>query len=177
MIKTGMTRELVDTFNAERHELELLNPLSPDLEKGSVEAGLVLIPTTLFFLMVIQIIIAGSWQVLERSNLHDLVIRSNIKNEDVEFASSKDKGIGSNLSWQNGQRNLSLPDNQSDTDDFEVNSLAGNYDRSLSVTKEDSNLGQIKRYELTSSIPILGDFFFGLVPDLFQVRNYVITVT
>lgn len=167
MIESGMTRELVFAHNAERHESELLNPFSPELEKGSVEAGLVLIPTTLFFLMVIQIIIAGSWQVLERSNLHDLVIRSSITNNEIEFVSSKDIGIGSNPSSQT---------DKSQFDGSRTNSIAGKYDRNLSITRENYVVGQVKRYELTSSIPILGDFFAGLAPDLFKVKNYVITV-
>ena len=168
MIENGQTRELVSTHNAERNELELLNPLSLELEKGSVEAGLVLIPTTLFFLMVIQIIIVGSWQVIERSNLHDLVIRSNITYGDVEFVSNKDSGTKSNRSSYAGQLQF---------DEFRVNSLTERYARNLSISREDSALGQIKRYELTSSIPVLGEFFAGLAPDLFKVKNYVITVT
>lgn len=52
-------------------------------ERGSVEAGLAIIPTTLFFLMVLQIVLAGSWQVVERTRVHDLIIRSEITGEEV----------------------------------------------------------------------------------------------
>lgn len=52
-------------------------------ERGSVEAGLAIIPTTLFFLLVLQIVLAGSWQVVERSRLHDLIIKSEINGEGV----------------------------------------------------------------------------------------------
>jgi hypothetical protein len=49
-----------------------------DSEEGSVDAGLALIPTTLFFIILLQIVLAGSWQVMERAKLHDLVIRDSI---------------------------------------------------------------------------------------------------
>ena len=47
-------------------------------EKGTVEAGLVVIPTTLLFLAILQILFAGSWQVMERAKLHDLVISTSL---------------------------------------------------------------------------------------------------
>ena len=43
-------------------------------EGGSVEAGLVLIPTTLFFIILLEIVLAGSWQVMGRAKLHDYVV-------------------------------------------------------------------------------------------------------
>lgn len=45
------------------------------VEEGSVEAGLILIPITALFLLIAQVIVAGSWQSLETSRLHDLVNR------------------------------------------------------------------------------------------------------
>lgn len=53
------------------------------IDRGSVEAGLAIIPTTLFFLLVLQIVLAGSWQVVERTRLHDLIIKSEISGEEV----------------------------------------------------------------------------------------------
>lgn len=47
-------------------------------EKGTVEAGLVIIPTTLLFLVILQVLFAGSWQVMERAKLHDLVISTSL---------------------------------------------------------------------------------------------------
>ena len=44
-------------------------------ESGSIEASLVLIPTTILFLLIIQLIIAQSWQSLETAKLHDEVNR------------------------------------------------------------------------------------------------------
>jgi hypothetical protein len=45
---------------------------------GSVEAGLVLIPTTIFFIILLQIVLAGSWQVMGRANLHDYVLKESL---------------------------------------------------------------------------------------------------
>ncbi len=47
-------------------------------EAGSVEAGLVLIPTTLFFIILLQIVLAGSWQVMGRAKLHDYVLKESL---------------------------------------------------------------------------------------------------
>lgn len=50
-------------------------------EAGSVDAGLALIPTTLFFIILLQIVLTGSWQVMERAKLHDYMIRESIFGE------------------------------------------------------------------------------------------------
>lgn len=52
-------------------------------ECGSVEAGLAIIPTTLFFLLVLQIVLAGSWQVIEQTRLHNLIVKSEISGDEV----------------------------------------------------------------------------------------------
>lgn len=44
-------------------------------EAGSIEAGLTIIPTTIFFLVVLQIVISGSFQVVGNMNLQNLVTR------------------------------------------------------------------------------------------------------
>lgn len=64
---------------------ELHHPVTSlrSCEEGSVEAGLTIIPTTLFFLLVLQIVLAGSWQVMERSRLHDLILRSEVSGREV----------------------------------------------------------------------------------------------
>lgn len=59
-------------------------------EVGSIEAGLVLIPTTLFFIILLQIVLAGSWQVMGRAKLHDYVVKESFPrlishNESVEM--------------------------------------------------------------------------------------------
>jgi len=47
---------------------------SPD--EGSVEAGLTLIPTTAFFLLVMQLVITGSFQVMETIDLQSTLRRT-----------------------------------------------------------------------------------------------------
>jgi hypothetical protein len=47
-------------------------------EAGSIEAGLVLIPTTLFFIILLQIVLVGSWQVMGRAKLHDYVVNESL---------------------------------------------------------------------------------------------------
>ena len=44
-------------------------------DRGTIEAGLALLPLTLFFLAVLQIIIAGTSQAMETAKLHDQVNR------------------------------------------------------------------------------------------------------
>lgn len=57
--------------------------LSRASDDGAVEAALVLIPTTLLFIMVFQLVLAGSWQSLETARLHDTINRLVISNPDV----------------------------------------------------------------------------------------------
>lgn len=66
-----------------------------DTEEGSVESALVLIPTTAFFLLVMQLIVAGSWQTLQGAKLDDLVNRIKIEQGDEgRFAFAlKDEGV------------------------------------------------------------------------------------
>lgn len=45
-------------------------------EEGSIEAGLTIIPTTLFFLMVIQLVISGSFQLVETIDLQSTLSRT-----------------------------------------------------------------------------------------------------
>ena len=40
-----------------------------DLESGSVESALSLIPTTAFFLLVLQLMLSGSWQLLDKIDI------------------------------------------------------------------------------------------------------------
>lgn len=50
-------------------------------EMGTIEAGMALIPTTLFFILMLQVVLAGSWQVIERAKIHAVAIRSTIASE------------------------------------------------------------------------------------------------
>ena len=45
------------------------NPDADSREEGSIEAGLTLIPTTAFFLLVLQLVVAGSMKTFETMNL------------------------------------------------------------------------------------------------------------
>jgi hypothetical protein len=65
----------------------------PEDDIGTVEAGLALIPTTLFFLLLLQVVIAGSWQVLERARIHDLAIRTSISGEIPKSKNTNDLQI------------------------------------------------------------------------------------
>jgi len=47
-------------------------------ERGSIDAALTLIPLTILFLLLVQLILVGSKQTSESYHLHDFVIRSQI---------------------------------------------------------------------------------------------------
>jgi hypothetical protein len=47
-----------------------------DLESGSVESALSLIPTTAFFLLILQLMLSGSWQLLDKVDITNAVNRS-----------------------------------------------------------------------------------------------------
>jgi hypothetical protein len=47
-----------------------------DLESGSVESALSLIPTTAFFLLILQLMLSGSWQLLDKIDISNAVNRS-----------------------------------------------------------------------------------------------------
>jgi len=49
---------------------------SKDLESGSVESALSLIPTTAFFLLVLQLMLSGSWQLLDKINISNTINRT-----------------------------------------------------------------------------------------------------
>ena len=47
-----------------------------DLESGSVESALSLIPTTAFFLLVLQLMLSGSWQLLDKIDISNAINRT-----------------------------------------------------------------------------------------------------
>ncbi len=49
---------------------------SQNPEEGSIEAGLTMIPTTAFFLMVMQLVISGSFQLAETIDLQSTLSRT-----------------------------------------------------------------------------------------------------
>ncbi|MGA1402051.1 MAG: hypothetical protein ACO312_02815 [Candidatus Nanopelagicaceae bacterium] len=47
-----------------------------DLESGSVESALSLIPTTAFFLLILQLMLSGSWQLLDKIDISNAINRT-----------------------------------------------------------------------------------------------------
>ncbi len=47
-----------------------------DFERGSIEAGLTFIPTTAFFLLVLQLVVSGAFQVVEKISLQNVITRA-----------------------------------------------------------------------------------------------------
>lgn len=47
-------------------------------ERGSIESGLTFIPTTAFFLLLVQFITAGSFQLVEKFELQNIVTRQGL---------------------------------------------------------------------------------------------------
>ena len=47
-----------------------------NLESGSVESALSLIPTTAFFLLVLQLMLSGSWQLLDKIDISNAINRT-----------------------------------------------------------------------------------------------------
>ncbi|MBU3716317.1 MAG: hypothetical protein FGM63_04685 [Candidatus Nanopelagicaceae bacterium] len=134
------------------------------LQRGSVESGLVLIPTTLFFLAALQLLLAGSWQTIERARLHDFVIESSIQE-----ALSND----SHSPFMVNQMELSKLENGS----FEKSlNRSSNESTSLDVQERFTPFGTIRTFEMTTSLPIIGGFLQALDGGLFQVKNYAVSI-
>lgn len=114
-------------------------------EKGTLEAGLVIIPTTLLFLMILQILFAGSWQIMERAQLHNLVIKSSL------LDTAQDAHKASETS-HNGPNLRALVNNS-----FPTNAK-------ITVEEKQTDYGQIQRVELVTPIPIFQSLlkFFGV---------------
>jgi len=154
-------------------------------EKGTVEAGLVIIPTTLLFLMILQILFAGSWQVMERAKLHDLVVRSSLS----EATSERSSGDSKNSSYfgeYGGQKvgsgaygsgvNVSSANGSSAFVDVEFADLyllekfyflsrdSFSSNSKISSTKKPSAYGDLHKIEVNTQIPIFHGIlkFFGV---------------
>lgn len=66
---------------------KLVNDELDHPEKGSIEAGLTIIPTTTFFLLAMQLVIAGSFQLIETIDLQSALTRTALfGSEGSEFA-------------------------------------------------------------------------------------------
>ena len=131
------------------------------MERGNIESGLVLVPTTLFFLMTLQILLAGSWQTIERTRLHDMVIESSIKDS---------LGNSSNRDFERDSKYL----DGISTDQLSEESLGST--SSLSIRHHHTPVGTIETFELKTDLPILGNFFNAFGSGLFQVKNYAVSM-
>lgn len=134
------------------------------LQRGSVESGLVLIPTTLFFLAALQLLLAGSWQTIERARLHDFVIESSIQ-EPLSADSHGPFGV-SHLELSalgNGSFEKSL-------------NRSSNGSTSLDVQEKFTPVGTIRTFEMTTPLPVIGGFLQALDGRLFQVKNYAVSI-
>ena len=138
-----------------------------ELERGSIESGLVLIPTTLFFLVALQVLLAGSWQTIERARLHDIVVESSIRDslsdsQDMESESKAMQLFESSSRSFNGQAPIYF-------------SQSGSKSRLISVKQESTPVGTLQLYEMKTELPILGEFLGALDTGLFHVRNRAVS--
>lgn len=133
------------------------NDVESEDDRGTIEAGLVIIPTTLLFLMILQIIFAGSLQIVERAKLHNLVIESSLAE-----VSEVHNGMGqASLS----EREVAARINEK----FSPNTQ-------ISIEGKATSEGQLQRIELITPIPILnGVFNFLGITDI-GVRNVAVLI-
>jgi hypothetical protein len=134
------------------------------MQRGSIESGLVLIPTTLFFLAALQLLLAGSWQTIERARLHDLVIKSSIQealSTDSQSVFRSNKIELSNLGSGHFEQTLNRSSNGS---------------TSLDVQEKFTPIGTLRTIEMTTQLPIIGGFIEALDGGLFQVKNYAVSI-
>jgi hypothetical protein len=154
-------------------------------EKGTVEAGLVIIPTTLLFLMILQILLAGSWQVMERAKLHDLVVRSSLSEATSEGSSGESKnnsyfgeyggqkvgsgahGNGVNENGVNGSGafvDVEFADLYLLEKFYFLSRNSFSSNSKISSTKKPSAYGDVHKIEVNTQIPIFHGIlkFFGV---------------
>jgi hypothetical protein len=134
------------------------------MQRGSIEAGLVLIPTTLFFLAALQLLLAGSWQTIERARLHDLVIESSIQ----EALSTDSQLVFKGEAIERSQLRIGSIGRFGDQ--------SAGASPSLYVQDQFTPIGTLRSFELTTQLPIIGGFFQALDGGLFQVKNYAVSI-
>lgn len=133
------------------------NDVESDDNRGTIEAGLVIIPTTLLFLMILQIIFAGSLQIVERAKLHNLVIESSLAEVSGDHNGMGEAGFS--------EREVAARINE----EFSPNSQ-------VSIEGKATSEGQLQRVELITPIPILnGVFNFLGITDI-GVRNVAVLI-
>lgn len=124
-------------------------------ENGSIDAGLTLIPATIFFLILLQIILAGSWQVMERAKLHDLLIRDSI-------SASTPTAAGSSFNKPNVNRSA------------DTNQNADN--ETLITSKRTSEYGDIYEYESKKKVPLFSALLESLGVNDFAIKLSAVRV-
>lgn len=156
-------------------------------EKGTVEAGLVVIPTTLLFLAILQILFAGSWQVMERAKLHDLVISTSLS-EAAREGSFDEIKENSFVSEYGSQKAVSgaYGDGEYGNVEFadphlldKLQFLAGKSFSSsskVSMSQKSSVYGDIHKIEVNTQIPIFHGIlrFFGI--EEVGIRNTAVLI-
>ena len=156
-------------------------------EKGTVEAGLVIIPTTLLFLVILQILFAGSWQVMERAKLHDLVISTSLSEAAREgsFEESKENSFVSEYGSQKAGSGTYGDGAYGDVEFADphlldkLQFLAGKSFSSsskVSMSQKSSVYGDIHKIEVNTQIPIFHGIlrFFGI--EEVGIRNTAVLI-
>jgi hypothetical protein len=156
-------------------------------EKGTVEAGLVVIPTTLLFLAILQILFAGSWQVMERAKLHDLVISTSLYEAAREgsFEESKENSFVSEYGSQKAGSGTYGDGAYGDVEFADphlldkLQFLAGKSFSSsskVSMSQKSSVYGDIHKIEVNTQIPIFHGIlrFFGI--EEVGIRNTAVLI-
>jgi hypothetical protein len=156
-------------------------------EKGTVEAGLVIIPTTLLFLVILQVLFAGSWQVMERAKLHDLVISTSLSEAAREgsFEESKENSFVSEYGSQKAGSGAYGEGAYGDVEFADphlldkLQFLAGKSFSSsskVSMSQKSSVYGDIHKIEVNTQIPIFHGIlrFFGI--EEVGIRNTAVLI-
>lgn len=71
----GAVQNYPSRNDSSRNDSSRNNYMPENSEEGSVEAGLTFIPTTAFFLLVMQLVLSGSFQIVESMNLQSFVTK------------------------------------------------------------------------------------------------------
>jgi hypothetical protein len=137
-------------------------------EKGTLEAGLVIIPTTLLFLMILQVLFAGSWQVMERAKLHDLVINTSLSETRSERGNEEIGeilGSGRADESQYFRNNLNMRAEES----FSPHSK-------LKIEEVNAASGNLHKIEVITPIPVLTGVFNFLGINNIGMQNLAVFI-
>lgn len=146
-----MNKEVLKARSRSRDQVDF------DSDRGSVEAGLVLIPTTLLFLMILQIVLAGSIQITERAKLHDVVIKSSLSPNSASAVISPDP--------QDTSRNLTKRTE---------GALASN--SKIEINHQETQVGRLHRIEIITPIPIFEGLFSFLGISELGTKNVAVFI-